>query len=53
MGGGKPPSPPKPIDKQAQQEAENAAARLRSARGYRSTVLSTLSANAGKTTLGA
>jgi hypothetical protein len=51
--GGSPPSPPKAIDKQAQQEAENAAAANRKARGYKSTVLSTMMANSGKsTTLG-
>lgn len=49
--GGSPPSPPKQVDKQAKQEAENEAARLRSARGYKSTVLSTMMGNA-KTTLG-
>lgn len=50
--GGKPPSPPKPVDKAAQQAAEDAAANNRKARGYKATQLSQMMANAGKSTLG-
>ncbi|GEM_PF-6567881 len=53
--GGKPPSPPKPVDKAAEQAAAEAAARLRRGRGYQSTILSSMMAasNPGlKTTLG-
>jgi hypothetical protein len=51
--GGKPPSPPKPVDKAAEQAAAEAAARLRRGRGYASTVIGSLqSGSAPKTTLG-
>lgn len=51
--GGKPPSQPSQVDKQAQQAAEDVAAKNRKNRGYASTVLNTMYANAGKTTVGA